>query len=117
MKKNVKVVGVQFDVKSAVYDGVEGRDWNVNYMVDKIEEYGKDNDLIVFPELANCGYVTGLDHETEFRKHLYKNGAEDFPNGYTELLDFYHFFWKNTTLYQLHHRAAIFSNRVIFFLW
>jgi len=83
LKKEVKVVGVQFDIKSAVDDGVAGRDWNVDYMVEKIEEYGRENDLIVFPELANSGYIRALEHESNFRRDLYKNSAEDFPDGYT----------------------------------
>jgi predicted amidohydrolase len=83
LKKEVKVVGVQFDIKSAVDDGTAGRDWNVDYMVKKIEQYGKDNDLIVFPELANCGYIRALEHTSNFRKDFYKNSAEDYPDGYT----------------------------------
>ena len=83
MKREVKVVGVQCDIKSAVDDGVAGRDWNVDYMVGKIEEYGSENDLIVFPELANSGYIRALEHGSNFRRDLYKNSAEDFPDGYT----------------------------------
>lgn len=76
MKERVEVAAVQMDIK---------RDVNVNLdrmrdIVRKIAATGPI-DLVVFPELANCGYVKGLDGN--FGREYFKR-AERIPGAFTE---------------------------------
>ena len=79
MKKEVKVAAVQMDIR-----GIDPRA-NLNHMHDLIEGIVQEEkvDLIVFPELANSGYVKPM--EMSFAKP-YIQSAEKIPGEFTKAL-------------------------------
>ncbi len=80
MKKEVKVAAVQMDVKGMQPES------NLTRMCELIENIMAEGaiDLIVFPELANSGYVKGLE-DSNFAKE-YVRLAEKIPGHFTETL-------------------------------
>jgi omega-amidase len=79
MKKEVKVAAVQMDIK-----GMDPKA-NLSHMRDLIEKIIREDkvDLIIFPELANSGYVKPLD--ISFAKP-YIQLAEKIPGDFTKAL-------------------------------
>jgi predicted amidohydrolase len=79
MKKEVRVAAVQMDIK-----GMDSRA-NLDHMRDLIEEIVREEnvDLIVFPELANSGYVKPMD--ISFAEP-YIQLAERIPGEFTKAL-------------------------------
>jgi omega-amidase len=79
MKKEVKVAAVQMDIR-----GMDSRA-NLSHMRDLIGRVIREDkvDLIVFPELANSGYVKPMD--ISFAKH-YIQLAEKIPGDFTKAL-------------------------------
>jgi N-carbamoylputrescine amidase len=83
MKEEVKVAVAQLSFEQATYD-VELKNNNVAKIINYIEKYGKESDLIVFPELATVGYIhLGGYAPLHDYKYNYWNAAEDITNSET----------------------------------
>lgn len=76
MKDQVKTVVVQ-----GATGGLEEKEQNIRHVLDNIRNYGRENDLIVFPELVIQGYVREKDYNFEIR---YCEAAETLPGPTTE---------------------------------
>ncbi len=85
MKEEVTVALVQMAAKQAVFNA-EDRDENIKHIVEHIKSLGKDNELVVFPELATCGY-TPFGYSAKSKLRLWEV-AEDFESttGMREIL-------------------------------
>lgn len=76
MKETVEVAAVQMDIKRDVKVNLE----RMKEFVERIAAAGPI-DLVVFPELANCGYIKALDRN--FGREYFKM-AEKIPGTFTE---------------------------------
>ena len=83
MKETVKVAAVQMDVKSL---DAEANLANIRDKMDKITAEGPV-DLVVFPELADIGYVKARGHKDylNFAKE-YVRAAQSIPGPFTDVL-------------------------------
>lgn len=77
MQEEIKVALVQMAAKQAVFDP-GASDENVKRLVDYIQSLGKDNDLVIFPELATCGY-TPFGYSAKSRIRMWE-AADDFES-------------------------------------
>jgi len=86
MIDELKVAVVQMPAKQAVFNP-GAKDENVKHIVSYIQSLGKANDLVVFPELATCGY-TPFGYSAKYKIRLWE-AADDFENstGMREILE------------------------------
>ena len=77
MIDELKVAAVQMPVKQVVFNSA-AKDENVEHIVSYIRSLGKGNDLVVFPELATCGY-TPFGYSAKYKIKLWE-AADDFEN-------------------------------------
>ncbi len=78
MKDVVKVVVVQGST-----GGLEDKEANINHVLENVQKYGPENDLIVFPELVIQGYVREKNYDFEIK---YWEAAETVPGPTSDLV-------------------------------
>jgi len=78
VKEKVNVTVVQMNM-----GGLKDKKNNIRCIIDNIKKYGKDADLIVFPELAVQGYVCEYNYDF---KNRYWDSAETVPGPTTEII-------------------------------